>query len=194
MDIILASQSPRRRELLTMLGIPYEAIVSDVEEAPPQGATPGELVEALALQKAQAVQKLRPQGCIIGSDTVVYIDGRVIGKPHSKAEAKQTLTTLSGSSHVVFTGIAVLTPDQRILRHSETKVTFCPMTEAEIDWYVSTGEPMDKAGAYGIQGPGGMFVERVEGNYFTVIGMDLPMLYDMLKQAGALTLGNLRPE
>ncbi|MDD3919798.1 MAG: Maf family protein [Eubacteriales bacterium] len=190
MEIILASQSPRRRELMHLMGIPYTAIVSDVEEVPPVGATPAELVKALALQKAQAVQRLRPKDCIIGADTVVYIDGRVIGKPHSKEEAKKTLTTLSGNTHTVFTGIAVLTPNGQDVRHSETVVTFCNMTEAEIDWYIATGEPMDKAGAYGIQGPGGMFVQKVNGNYFTVIGMDLPMLYDMLKCANVLTLGN----
>ena len=189
MEIILASQSPRRREMLTLMGLTFQVVVSDVQEVSPPGATPEVLVGHLALQKAQAVAASYPAHCVIGADTIVYIDGKVIGKPKDEADAFRILSLLQGRTHTVYTGVAVLSPKGVDVRHSETKVTFAAMTEEEIRWYIATGEPMDKAGAYGIQGPGGMFVERVEGNYFTVIGLPLPLLYRMLKQAGAITLG-----
>lgn len=188
MRLILASESPRRRELLSMLGFPYEAIVSAVEETVPADIAPDALVETLALQKAEAVAQMHPDACVIGADTIVYIDGQIIGKPRDDADATRILGLLQGRAHAVYTGVAVLTPRGRDLRHDITRVTFAPMTEREIAWYVSTGEPRDKAGAYGIQGPGGIFVERVEGNYFTIIGMPLPLLYRMLREAGAVAL------
>ncbi len=188
MRIILASQSPRRRELLEMLQIPYEAIVSEVEETVPEDIAPGALVEALALQKAQAVFAQYPEACVIGADTIVYIDGEIVGKPKDDADAAKILGKLQGRSHEVYTGVAVLTPSGTQVECDVTRVTFAPMTEREISWYVATGEPWDKAGAYGIQGPGGIFVNRVEGNYFTVIGMPLPLLYRMLAKAGALVI------
>jgi len=188
MKLILASQSPRRREMLTLMGLKFEIIVSDVEEIAPPNAGPGELVEQLALQKAQAVFMHHPEDCVVGSDTIVYIDGQIIGKPKDEADAFRILSTLQGRQHTVYTGVAVLSPKGQDIRHATTKVTFAPMSEEEIRWYISTGEPLDKAGAYGIQGPGGMFVEKVEGNYFTVIGMPLPVLYRMLKKADALIM------
>lgn len=186
MRIILASQSPRRRELMEMLHIPYEAIVSEVEEIVPDDIAPGALVETLAHQKAQAVSLQYPEACVIGADTIVYIDEEIVGKPKDDADAQRILTKLAGRSHDVYTGVAVLTPKGAEVRHDVTHVTFAPMTQQEIDWYVGTGEPRDKAGAYGIQGPGGVFVDCVEGNYFTVIGLPLPLLYRMLKNAEAL--------
>lgn len=188
MRIILASQSPRRRELFQMLHIPYEAIVSEVEETVPEHIAPGALVETLALQKAQAVFAQHPEACVIGADTIVYIDGEIVGKPKDDENAKRILGKLQGRSHEVYTGVAVLTSKGTEVKHDVTRVTFAPMTEREISWYVSTGEPRDKAGAYGIQGPGGIFVDRVEGNYFNVIGMPLPLLYRMLTKAGVVSI------
>lgn len=188
MRIILASQSPRRRELMEMLQIPYEAIVSEVEEIVPDDIAPGALVETLAQQKAQAVFLQHPDACVIGADTIVYIDGEIVGKPKDDLDAQRILKKLAGRAHDVYTGVAVLTPKGAEVRHDVTHVTFAPMTPQEIDWYVGTGEPRDKAGAYGIQGPGGVFVDRVEGNYFTVIGLPLPLLYRMLVRAGALAI------
>ncbi len=188
MRIILASQSPRRRELMRMLNISFEAIVSEVEEDVPEQIAPGELVEALALQKAQAVFGQHPEACVIGADTIVYIDGEILGKPKDDADAANILGKLQGRTHEVYTGVAVLAPTGMEVKHDVTRVTFAPMTEDEIAWYVKTGEPRDKAGAYGIQGPGGIFVDRVEGNYFTVIGMPLPLLYHMLVRAGVVIL------
>ncbi len=183
MRIILASQSPRRREILQLMEIPFEVIESHVEEVPPAGATPVELVKALAEQKARAVFALHPNACVIGADTVVDLDGRVLGKPHTPERAREYLHLLQGRSHIVYTGICVLTPGRTDVRSARTDVTFRPMSDAEIDWYVDTGDPLDKAGSYGVQGPASLFVDHLEGNYFNIIGMPAPTLYEMLLDA-----------
>ncbi|MEG1523604.1 MAG: Maf family protein [Clostridia bacterium] len=185
--IILASQSPRRRELLALMGLQFDVITSHVTEIPPVGAGPEETVRTLALQKAQAVAINHPYDCIIGADTIVYLDGDIFGKPHTPENAKKYLTRMQGRQHTVYTGVALLTGGHADVRCCTTDVTFAPMTDAEIDWYISTGEPLDKAGAYGVQGPGGIFVEKISGNYFNVIGMPLPLLYRMLKENHCLT-------
>ena len=186
--IILASSSPRRRELLSMIGLNYVIKTSGEEEVQPHGLPPAEFVKTLALQKAQPVANLHPGDCVIGADTIVYLEGNILGKPHTPDVAKAYLSRMQGKQHVVFTGVAVLKNGKADVRHCETTVTFSPMTEREIDAYVATGEPLDKAGAYGVQGPGGIFVERVEGNYFNVIGLPLPLLYKMLIAAGEISI------
>ena len=186
--IILASSSPRRRELLSMIGLNYVIETSGEEEVQPHGLPPAEFVKTLALQKAQPVADLHPGDCVIGADTIVYLEGDILGKPHTPDVAKAYLRRMQGKKHVVFTGVAVLKNGKVDVRHCETTVTFAPMTPREIDAYVATGEPLDKAGAYGVQGPGGIFVERVEGNYFNVIGLPLPMLYNMLIDAGEVVI------
>ena len=186
--IILASSSPRRRELLSMIGLNYVIKTSGEEEVQPHGLPPAEFVKTLALQKAQPVANLHPGDCVIGADTIVYLEGDILGKPHTPDVAKAYLSRMQGKQHVVFTGVAVLKNGKADVRHCETTVTFAPMTEREIDAYVATREPLDKAGAYGVQGPGGIFVERVEGNYFNVIGLPLPMLYKMLIDAGEVVI------
>ena len=183
MKIILASQSPRRREILELMALPFEVIESHVKEIPPEGATPEELVMALAEQKARAVFALHPQDCVIGADTVVDLDGRVLGKPHTPERAREYLRLLQGRSHIVYTGICVLTPSSADVRSARTDVTFRPMSDEEIDWYVGTGDPLDKAGSYGVQGPASLFVDHLEGNYFNIIGMPAPTLYEMLLDA-----------
>lgn len=184
MELILASKSPRRQELFALVGLRHTVIVSDVEENAPAGLAPDQLVEYLAKIKAEAVFAHHRDACVVGADTVVHIDGEIIGKPKNEEDAKRILRKLSGRSHTVYSGLAVLTRACTLVAHEATKVTFASITQEEIDWYVSTGEPLDKAGAYGIQGPGGIFVDRVEGNYFNVIGLPLPPLYRMLKKAG----------
>ena len=186
--IILASSSPRRRELLSMIGLHYVIETSGEEEIQPHGLPPAEFVKTLALQKAQPVADLHPEDCVIGADTIVYLEGDILGKPHTPEVAKAFLTRMQGKQHVVFTGVAVLKNGKADVRHCETRVTFAPMTQREIEAYVATGEPLDKAGAYGVQGPGGIFVERVEGNYFNVIGLPLPLLYNMLIDAGEVVI------
>ena len=187
--IILASSSPRRRELLSMIGLDYRIETSGEEEIQPLGLSPAEYVKTLALQKAQPVANLHPKDCVIGADTIVYLEGDILGKPHTPEVAKAYLRRMQGKQHVVYTGVAVLRNGAVDVRHCETRVTFAPMTEREIETYVATGEPLDKAGAYGVQGPGGVFVDRVEGNYFNVIGLPLPMLYRMLIDAGEIQIG-----
>lgn len=186
--IILASSSPRRRELLSMIGLHYVIETSGEEEIQPHGLPPAEFVKTLALQKAQPVADLHPEDCVIGADTIVYLEGDILGKPHTPEVAKAFLTRMQGKQHVVFTGVAVLKNGKADVRHCETRVAFAPMTQREIEAYVATGEPLDKAGAYGVQGPGGIFVERVEGNYFNVIGLPLPLLYKMLIDAGEVVI------
>lgn len=184
--IILASSSPRRKELLSMIGLDYIVETSGEDEIQPYGLAPADYVKTLALQKAQPVASLHPEDCVIGADTIVYLEGDILGKPHTPDVAKTFLSRMQGKTHVVYTGVAVLKNGRADVRHCETKVTFAPMSMREIDAYVATGEPLDKAGAYGVQGPGGVFVERVDGNYFNVIGLPLPLLYRMLIDAGEL--------
>ena len=186
--IILASSSPRRQELMSMIGLNFIIETSGEEEVQPHGLAPAAFVKTLALQKAQPVADRYPNDCVIGADTIVYLEGDILGKPHTPEAAKAYLSRMQGKSHVVFTGVAVLKGGRADVRHCETTVTFAPMTEREIDAYVATGEPLDKAGAYGVQGPGGIFVERVEGNYFNVIGLPLPLLYKMLIYAGEVVI------
>ncbi len=186
MQLILASESPRRRELLKLIGLEFSCVASKVNETGILSQTPEAIVEELALKKALAVSEHNTNACIIGADTIVYIDDEIIGKPIDDNDAIYILDKLQGKTHTVYTGIAVLSPKLQSVSHDATRVTFVPMDKTEILWYVSTGEPRDKAGAYGIQGPGGIFIERIEGNYFTVIGLPLPLLYKMLKKAGAM--------
>ena len=185
MKLILASGSPRRQELLKQMGLRFTVQVCHEPEMMPENTSPEEVVSALALQKARAVQRAHPQDCIIGADTIVYLNGEILGKPGNTEIAHDYLQKLQGNQHRVYTGVAVLTPVCTNVQVCVTEVTFSPMTGAEIDWYVKTGEPMDKAGAYGVQGPGGVFVSQIHGNYFNVMGMPIPLLYEMLDDAGA---------
>ena len=184
--IILASSSPRRRELLSMIGLHYVIETSGEEEIQPHGLPPAEFVKTLALQKAQPVADLHPEDCVIGADTIVYLEGDILGKPHTPEVAKAYLTRMQGKQHIVFTGVAVLKNGKADVRHCETRVTFAPMTQREIEAYVATGEPLDKAGAYGIQGMGGMFVDRIDGSYSNVVGLPMSMLRTMLAQIGGV--------
>ena len=185
MRLILASQSPRRREMLALMGYAYEIVVSDADEHVPPCA-PAEFVERLALRKAEAVFASYGDCCVVGADTIVYLDGSIIGKPADASDAFRILRTLSGRTHTVYTGVAVLSGTRRIVFHDAAEVTFAPLSDEEIHAYIATGEPLDKAGAYGIQGPGSLLVERLEGCYFTIIGMPNPKLYRALRSVGIL--------
>ncbi len=173
-EIILASSSPRRREILTMAGVPFRVVVSDIAEQISPGSSPEQAVRELARQKAEAVQNM-PQAegfPIVAADTVVYLDGKILGKPHSQDEAFSMLSALSGRVHHVFTGVCILVPErEHICFCEETLVEFYPLSPKEIRDYIATGEPMDKAGAYGIQGRGLAFVKRIEGDFFNVMGL-----------------------
>lgn len=190
MKLILASGSQRRRELMSMCGYDYEIMVSNADESIDEH-DPKEFVAKLAERKATEVYERysmlngeKTEICVVGADTIVVYNDEIIGKPTDKEDAKRILKTLSGQTHMVYTGIAVVTAQGVQREVSRSEVTFCTLTDAEISDYIRSGEPMDKAGAYGIQGPFGMFVERISGNYFTIIGMPLPVLYRMLKNIG----------
>lgn len=180
MDVILASQSPRRRELLALLQIPFDVEVSGEKEIIPEDACPEQIVMALAEQKAQHVFLRHPNHCVIGADTIVVLDDHILGKPKTAAQAVEYLSALQGKNHHVLTGICVKTPHGSLTRYESTLVRFRPMTIDEITWYASTGDPMDKAGAYGVQGLACCFVDSVDGNFFNVVGLPLPLLYSML--------------
>ncbi|MEM1485073.1 Maf family protein [Oscillospiraceae bacterium PP1C4] len=177
--IILASQSPRRQELMKLLFDEFEVRVSDVDESLPDGIDPASAVESLALRKAKAVAE-DAQGIVIGADTVVAIDGLILGKPQDPADAAAMLRRLSGKVHQVYTGVAICAPKQECVFHRCTSVEFCSLSEEEIAWYLKTGEPFDKAGAYGIQGWGARFIKGITGDYFNVMGLPVNSIYEKI--------------
>lgn len=185
LPLILASGSPRRRELLDLMGLTYTVETPDVDES--FSGRPSETVMEISRRKAAAVTARHSDSIIIAADTLVFADG-ALGKPHTPERAKEMLRSLAGNWHHVYTGITVInTRSGRILRNvDKTRVHLVPMTEQEIDAYVATGEPLDKAGAYGIQGMGGMFVDRIDGSYSNVVGLPMSMLRIMLAQVGGV--------
>lgn len=171
-ELILASASPRRREILTTLGIPHRVLVSDADETLPAGIAPADAVERLAARKAAAVAPLcAPDDIILAADTVVAVDGDILGKPRDEADAAAMLRRLSGRAHVVYTGVALRRGGRELIAHEATAVHFAPLTDDDIAAYLATGEPMDKAGAYAIQGRAARFIEGIEGDYFNVVGL-----------------------
>ncbi len=175
--IILASASPRRKELMELAGYDFEVICADIVEVVPEEAMPQEVVMSLALQKAQAVAAEHKEAVVIGSDTVVALDGKILGKPHSEQEACEMLRSLSGRTHKVFTGVAIFCGGKVKNFFDETDVEFYSLGDDEIKKYVATGEPTDKAGAYGIQGKGSVLVKRINGDFFSVMGLPIAKLY-----------------
>jgi len=181
--LILASQSPRGRELLRSAGIAFRVVVPDVEEGW-SGAARGryaDLVRRTALSKASAVAG-REQGLVLAADTIVVCEGEILGKPADEAEARRMLRKLSGRRHRVYTGVALVKGSRRVVGYERTEVFFRELSKKQIDWYVSTGEPMDKAGSYAIQGTGAALIRAVRGCYTNVIGLPLPTVLDMLAE------------
>jgi len=191
--IILASGSPRRRELLSMLGLPFEVVSSEADESTPPDWTPDNVVRSLALRKAEAVRAVCNQRntVIVGSDTIVELEGQILGKPVDKQDSKAMLNALQGRSHRVYTGIACIgLPDGKVVvDHRVTTVTMRTLEPAEIEAYVDTGEPADKAGSYAIQGLGATLVDKIDGCYFNVVGLPLSLLGSMLSEFGIQVLG-----
>ena len=181
--LILASASPRRAEILSMLGYEFDIIPAHCDENI-DGLSAAEGVGELARRKAQAVADLYPHRAVLGSDTLVAVEGKVLGKPATEAEAAEMLRALSGKTHSVYTGISVVKGERAVTETVEAKVTFRTLTEEEISDYIATGEPMDKAGAYGIQGKGAVLVEGIEGDFFNVMGLPASRVYLLLKQFG----------
>ncbi len=182
-DIVLASASPRRRELLRSAGIRALIVPADLDETPRPQEAPADLVQRLSLAKARRIASAGT--IVLAADTVVVVDDNILGKPVDAADAGRMLRSLSGRTHAVLTGLSVIDPSGSARTHVErTDVTFVTLTAADIDWYVATGEPLDKAGAYGIQGAAARFVERVRGSYTNIVGLPLAVAVDMLRAAG----------
>jgi len=185
LPLILASASPRRAELLRMLGLPFEIRTGSVVEDPLPGELPAPHVERLARAKAQAVSHITPHALVLGGDTVVVSGGRILGKPRDADEAVSMLLALSGRAHQVISGLALYRSGALLTSGTRsTVVHFRPFGWEEARAYVATGEPMDKAGAYGIQGLGAVLVAGIEGDHSTVVGLPIPLLLDLLEQAG----------
>ena len=186
MNIILASGSPRRRELLEQVGLKdFEILSPDVDESVEPGLSPAGMVEALSRRKAEAAAvKAGPEDLIIAADTVVALDGAVLGKPKDEAEAFSMLSALSGREHRVYTGVTVLRGGRAVTEHEETAVAFREVSPEEIRGYIATGEPMDKAGAYGIQGRGALLVGGIRGDYCNVVGLPVFRLGRILREFG----------
>lgn len=180
MKLILASQSPRRRELLSLLKIPFEVCVSQADETMEPGAPPEQQVALVSRRKAEATPRQEDQ-VVIAADTIVVCDGSVMGKPHCREEACQMLERLSGRTHQVMTGLTVLWGNQCHTCTEITDVTFRSLSRQEIDRYVDSGEPMDKAGAYGIQGGAALFAEKLSGDYYNVVGLPVCRLVQVLR-------------
>jgi septum formation protein len=199
--IVLASASPRRQELLRSAGIPFTVQPADINETPLAGESPRECAERLAREKAQAVFQDSPQQWVLGADTIVVVDGIILGKPRDAEDAARMLRLLSGRTHAVITGVCVVGPvvsgesvasgqwsvASKIKTASETTlVTFCELSDDEIGFYVTTGEPMDKAGAYAIQGVASRWIPRIEGDYSNVVGLPVALVYRMLRERGVV--------
>jgi septum formation protein len=178
--LVLASQSPRRSEILRLAGIPFTVRVADVDESVLPGENPSVYVRRLAEAKARAVAAA-PGETVLGADTTVVIDGEILAKPADPADAQRMLALLSGRRHEVLTGICLLRSAEAECDCATTAVVFAPLSEREIADYVASGEPMDKAGAYAIQGLASKFVERIEGDYFNVMGLPVALVYQRLR-------------
>jgi len=182
--VILASGSPRRRDLLDLIGVAHEVRAADVDESYAPGEQPEAHAERLARAKAEAAAAGSRESLVISADTIVVIDGKVLGKPRDADDAARMLRMLSGRRHVVMTAVAVTYQGTTVSNIERVSVTFRELGEDEIARYIATGEPMDKAGAYGIQGYGATIVRRIEGDYFAVMGLSLVRLVELLVQVG----------
>jgi septum formation protein len=195
--LVLASASPRRQELLRNAGIPFDVQPTDIPEIPGEAEEPRAFAERLAREKASAVFRAHPDRCVLGADTIVVVDAQILGKPRDAADAARMLRLLSGRKHHVLTGVCLLGQVPRTknrgqkvrfedVRSETTLVTMHHLADKDIQFYISTGEPMDKAGAYGIQGMASRWVSRIEGDYFNVVGLPVSMVFKMLREHGLL--------
>ena len=181
-EIILASASPRRKKLLKLLDIDFEIIVSNCEEIFDDKLSVYENLKNVAYSKAYDVFKNNEDKLVIGADTIVYLEDRILLKPKDKDDEREMIKSLSGKTHSVISGISVITKEKSISTAVETKVTFKELNKEEIEEYINTNEPYDKAGGYAIQGIAGKFISKIEGDYFNVVGLSISTLYDMLKE------------
>ena len=182
--LVLASSSPRRAEILRGVGWPFEVTAADVDETREADEEPVAYVERLARRKAEAVASTRLFGLVLGADTVVVIDGLVLGKPRHEREARDMLRLLGGREHEVLTGVALVRAEsgRAVVAHERTLVRFGQMSEAEIDWHVRVGDLLDKAGAYAVQGHAALFIEAIRGDYWNVVGLPVRLVYKLSKE------------
>jgi len=180
-QIILASQSPRRKALLEQVGLLFKVHAAQIEETLDVTCSIPQAIEKLAYDKAKAVAEMFPEDIVIGADTVVCLQNQILGKPHSDQEAKAMLKQLSGKTHQVITGVSILSKSEEDRFHVISDVTFYDISDDEIDAYVASGEPMDKAGAYGIQGKGAIFVAKIVGDYYNIVGLPVAEVMQRLK-------------
>ena len=188
--IVLASASPRRQELLRNAGIPFAVQPADINETPLDGESPRDCAERLAREKALAVFQSQSKNYVLGADTIVVVDDTILGKPRDAEDAGRMLRLLSGRAHAVITGVCLVSPvaneADAVTASVSTLVTMCDLSDEEIRAYVATGEPMDKAGAYAIQGIASRWIPRIEGDYSNVVGLPVALVYRMLRERGAL--------
>ena len=189
--IILASKSPRRKQLLSMMGLEFMVQTADIDETMDLSQTPAHEVAAVSARKAEKIAAQHPQDVIVSADTIVVIDGKILGKPKDEQDAARMLRLLSGRTHTVFTGLTVFAGGETKTRVVGTEVTFRSLSDTQIAAYIHTGESMDKAGSYGIQGYGSMFVSHLNGDYFCVMGLPVCTLGEMLREAGVEILGQV---
>jgi septum formation protein len=180
---ILASGSPRRAEILTAVGWPFDTMAADIDESVYPDEDPRAYVERLARSKVEAVAARLEEGLVLGADTTVVVENEILAKPCDEDDARRMLQLLSGKWHEVLTGVSLLRIGNGLLvEHESTRVRFAEMSAAEIDWYVASGEPMGKAGAYGIQGKAALFIEEIEGDYLNIVGLPIRLVYNMWKR------------
>ena len=180
--LLLASGSPRRAEILRAVGWSFEALATNIDETMRVGEKAEDAVQRLALEKAEAAANLNPSALVLGADTTVVVDSQILEKPKDSGDARRMLHVLSGRWHDVLTGVAVVRNDRRALAYERTRVRFCSMSDDEIDWYVRSGEPMDKAGAYAVQGRASLFIEEIRGDYWNVVGLPIRLVYKLMNE------------
>jgi septum formation protein len=178
--LVLASSSPRRTEILERAGWPHEIMVAGIDETVLPNENPATYVQRLARSKAEAVAHRLEQGLVLGADTTVVVDGEILGQPRDEADARRMLNLLNAKWHEVLTGVALVrVGGEARVAFQTTRVRFAEMSGAEIDWYIATGEPFGKAGAYGIQGKAALFIEEIEGDYFNIMGLPIRLVYEL---------------
>jgi len=180
--LILASSSPRRAEILTAVGWPFTAVTAGIDETRRPNEQPVEYVQRLAKEKAEVVASSMESGLVLGADTTVVVEETLLGQPHDLDDARQMLRLLSGKWHEVLTGVAIvrLSGESKV-DYETTRVRFAEMSEKEIDWYISTGEPKGKAGAYAVQGAAALFIAEIQGDYFNIVGLPIRLVFEMVK-------------
>ena len=181
--IILASSSPRRAEILNIAGWPFEVQVAGIDETQRDGEKPKDYVRRLALEKAQAVASKMSSGLVLGADTTVVVEGELLGQPRDDDDARRMLSLLSSKWHEVLTGVALVrVGEEAKVSYATSRVLFAELSESEIDWYVRTGEPRGKAGAYAIQGHAALFIREIQGEYFNIVGLPIRLVYEMAQE------------